>query len=226
METIEREQKFMKENLQKKLESIQVEKESLLKEIQQEESARVGNLQAVIERILAEKNDLEVKLSKEVTDKQHLVLTLERQKSGLTQDLKNKLIEIQKNRSLIERRLGNKDQGIGLMNKQKQSSNNSTPRTEMQRKNTQEEGQREGSREKNLFERDKEYYDQEQKRMMAKILTLTTQLDQAKGESLKYKKIWEKVRLRPGAHPHAQKGRAYQIQDSSVENSLYLFPLF
>lgn len=63
MESIEKEQKYQKDTLQKKLELIQNEKESLLKELESEETERIANMQVVIERILTEKNKLEDMLS-------------------------------------------------------------------------------------------------------------------------------------------------------------------
>ena len=41
-----------------------------MKEIEIEESERIGNLQCILDRILSEKNMLEEMLSKEVRDKQ------------------------------------------------------------------------------------------------------------------------------------------------------------
>ncbi len=38
------------------------------------------------------------------------------------------------------------------------------------------------------------YFDAEKGRMMQKILTLTTQLDQVKQESEKYKRIWDRIK--------------------------------
>ncbi len=45
--------------------------------MQAEESERINNLQAVIERILSEKNQVEELLRVEVAEKQRLVLALE-----------------------------------------------------------------------------------------------------------------------------------------------------
>ncbi|CDW79379.1 UNKNOWN [Stylonychia lemnae] len=256
LDSIESEQKFLKDTLQKKLEQIYREKESLLKEIESEESERIANLQLIIERILSEKNKLEELLSEEVQEKQLLVLTLENQKSTLTNELQNKIIEIKKHRIMIQKKLAiNQDpimmtrnsnlqsqeiassnevsQQMNLQNKQKLaeiSSNNSTPRTykgkdEMlqqmnqqvqdiekrkkdidQRQNqTQIQDQQEalllnqnqdGANTKNLLQRDMEYYEMEQKRMLQKIMGLTTQLEDIKKESQKYKKMWDDVKNR------------------------------
>jgi hypothetical protein len=59
------------------LENIQIEKESLLREIEYEESERLANLQCILDRILSEKNALEDMLCKEVKEKQMLVMALE-----------------------------------------------------------------------------------------------------------------------------------------------------
>lgn len=56
--------------MQTKLEQIWGEKESLLKEIEYEESERIASLQAILERILSEKNMLEDMLKTEVGEKQ------------------------------------------------------------------------------------------------------------------------------------------------------------
>lgn len=48
-----------------------------MQEMQAEESERVTNLQAVIERILSEKNQIEELLRNEVAEKQRLVIAME-----------------------------------------------------------------------------------------------------------------------------------------------------
>ena len=45
-----------------------------------------------------------------------------------------------------------------------------------------------------LLQRDMEYFELEKSRMMQKILSLTTQLDDVRHESHKYKRIWDKVK--------------------------------
>eukprot|EP00347_Sterkiella_histriomuscorum_P018604 403344881 len=47
---------------------------------------------------------------------------------------------------------------------------------------------------KTLLQSDMEYYEQEQKRMLQKIMGLTTQLEDIKLESSKYKKMWDDVK--------------------------------
>jgi hypothetical protein len=69
VESIKREQEYLKHTLAKKLKLIQEEKAGLLQEMQMEESARITSLQAVIDRILSEKNHLEELLREEVAEK-------------------------------------------------------------------------------------------------------------------------------------------------------------
>ncbi len=45
-----------------------------------------------------------------------------------------------------------------------------------------------------LLKRDMEYFDSEKSRMMQKILTITTQLDEARQEAEKYKRIWDRIK--------------------------------
>lgn len=95
-----------------------------------------------------------------------------------------------------------------------------------------------------LLQRDMEYFEQERERMMSKILNLTTQLEQTRCESLKYKRIWDKIKkgmqhptyrsqmmsykLTQGGHsanqlggnPSARQPRGHEVNDSSIENSL------
>lgn len=95
-----------------------------------------------------------------------------------------------------------------------------------------------------LLQRDMEYFEHERARMMHKILSLTTQLDGARHEADKYKRIWDKVKsgIRKADQKQSiaqQMMMAYRVpgggssavqltysqkrqpkQDSSVENSL------
>lgn len=104
-ESIEKEQKYLQDTLYKKFESIQIEKDSLMKEIESEESERIAHLQFVIDRILTEKNKLEELLSEEVREKQMLVMALESQKSSITQELQKKVEEIKSHRNMIQKKI-------------------------------------------------------------------------------------------------------------------------
>lgn len=185
-----------------------------MSEIESEESLRIGQLQAVIERILSEKNRIEELLSEEVYQKQQLVMALEGQKSSVTQELRDKVEEIKRHRFMIQKKI---------------SATTGFAGPELVREYPKEvlqvaaiassAGQASGPT-RSLLQRDMEYFELEKQRMMLKIVGLTTQLEEVRGEAERYKRIWDKVKRKqmPGVVGIMSKKK--QHVDSSVENSL------
>ncbi len=171
-----------------------------------------------------------------MSEKQKLVLALESEKNSVTNELKFKLEEIRKNRSLIQRKLLSKEQQelqtVGLNNKAKvtqTSSNSSTPRVKKKEQGSSASITATVSTEDTIvsmaspvpqpqvpaaepeapsqtsviYKQDKEYYELQKKRVMSKILQLTSHLEEAKAEAHKYRTIWEKVK---GRIRNAQRG--------------------